>query len=349
MSYRRISWAFALALPVIGWGCADDRGIDSAASEGGAESATIATSTLTAGPAQKREGTIEGQVVDVSCYLAQGLSGDTHRQCAELCANQLGIPLNILVDDGTMYQLVDDDMPGHDQNPTVVQYAEQRVRVTGTIIEKGASRAVIVKDVALVEGTATPPPSRRRPIPSSAGPSTTRRRRTPAHRPTRARRKIPARRPTRARRRNPEAKENRRMSVRCMRAVAAGIAWAGVGAGMGRAPHGGNDPGPDLCPGGTSAPRPALAQRRGVLPCALAHGAARRDPDDGDAGVLGVRGDGDGGASWGISSTVRCWAPCTALRSRRPPVSAGRGRARFSPDADPNEFVPTWSIWILWR
>ncbi|CAN5789630.1 hypothetical protein BH20GEM1_BH20GEM1_05410 [soil metagenome] len=85
MSYRRISWAFALALPVIGWGCSGDRGIDSAASEGGAESATIATSTPAAGPAQKREGTIEGQVVDVSCYLAQGLSGDTHRQCAELC------------------------------------------------------------------------------------------------------------------------------------------------------------------------------------------------------------------------------------------------------------------------
>jgi hypothetical protein len=103
-----------------------------------------------------REGQIVGQVVDVSCYLAQGLKGESHRQCSEICANNLNVPLNIMDDDGHLWQLVDDDMPGKDQNPTVVQYAEQRVRASGTLIEKGPNRAIIVRNVELVEGTENP-------------------------------------------------------------------------------------------------------------------------------------------------------------------------------------------------
>jgi hypothetical protein len=47
-------------------------------------------------------------------------------------------------------------MPGKDQNPTVIQFAEQRVRASGTLIEKGPNRAIIVRNVELVEGTANP-------------------------------------------------------------------------------------------------------------------------------------------------------------------------------------------------
>ncbi len=39
--------------------------------------------------------TITGTVVDVSCKFGQGLSGDSHRQCAQICADK-GIPLAIL-------------------------------------------------------------------------------------------------------------------------------------------------------------------------------------------------------------------------------------------------------------
>ncbi|HET6342857.1 MAG TPA: hypothetical protein VFG78_11835 [Gemmatimonadota bacterium] len=147
--------ALTLLAGTMGWACsggAEAESID-AASEMTKETAVT---TPTAVTASTEEGSIEGQVIDVSCYLAQGLKGDAHRQCAEICANQLGIPLNVLDDEGYLWQLVDDDMPGHDQNPTVVQYAEQRVRATGTLIEKGATRAIIVKDVALLEGTANP-------------------------------------------------------------------------------------------------------------------------------------------------------------------------------------------------
>lgn len=146
----------ALVPFVVAWGCSGANGDGSAASAEVADSAAIAAASAPTTEPVKTEGEVVGQVVDVSCYTAQGLSGEAHRQCAEICANDLGIPLNILDDDGNLWQLVDDDMPGHDQNPTVVQYAEQRVRASGTLIEKGPNRAIIIKDVALLEGTANP-------------------------------------------------------------------------------------------------------------------------------------------------------------------------------------------------
>ncbi len=152
--HHRIFLALATLVASFGWACSRAESVGSA--EAVTDSAEIAAALPATAPAVKREGEVVGQVVDISCYLAQGLKGEAHRQCAEICTNDLGIPLNILDDEGSLWQLVDDDMPGHDQSPTVVQFAEQRVRVTGTLIEKGGNRAIIVGDVALVEGTAHP-------------------------------------------------------------------------------------------------------------------------------------------------------------------------------------------------
>lgn len=138
------------------WACSSGAQTESSAAAAELTEGTSTTVVTTATEATTDEGSIEGQVVDVSCYLAQGLKGEAHRQCAEICTNDLGIPLNILTDDGNLWQLVDDDMPGHDQSPTVVQYAEQRVRATGMLIEKAGNKAIVVKDVALLEGTANP-------------------------------------------------------------------------------------------------------------------------------------------------------------------------------------------------
>ncbi|MGH7544194.1 MAG: hypothetical protein ACREK7_09675 [Gemmatimonadota bacterium] len=148
--------ALTLLTGTAGWACSGGAEAEStgAATELAGETAAVTTPATVVATAD--EGSIEGQVVDVSCYLAQGLKDEPHRQCAEICANQLGIPLNVLDDQGNLWQLVDDDMPGHDQNPTVIQYAEQRVRATGTLIDKGANKAIIVKDVALLDGTANP-------------------------------------------------------------------------------------------------------------------------------------------------------------------------------------------------
>lgn len=142
------SAAIVATIGLLTWGCSQ---AESTTTTMNSDHSSIST---TAAVDQTSDGQIVGQVVDVSCYLAQGLTGDFHRQCAEICANNLNIPLNIMDDGGHLWQLVDDDMPGKDQNPTVVQYAEQRVRASGTLIEKGPNRAIIVRNVELVEGTA---------------------------------------------------------------------------------------------------------------------------------------------------------------------------------------------------
>ena len=70
----------------------------------------------TSSPANPDEGTVRGQVIDVSCYLAQGLHGDSHRACAEICGRDKGIPLAIVDEKGLVWQLVDSAMPGDGKN-----------------------------------------------------------------------------------------------------------------------------------------------------------------------------------------------------------------------------------------
>src|SRR5713101_8687310 len=85
--------------------------------------------------------TISGTVVDVSCKFGQGLSGDSHRQCAQICADK-GIPLAILGKDGKLYIPTSTAMPGDGQNDRLKEFAEQQVTVTGTVFPAGGANAI---------------------------------------------------------------------------------------------------------------------------------------------------------------------------------------------------------------
>ena len=85
--------------------------------------------------------TISGTVVDVSCKFGLGLSGDSHRMCAQVCAGK-GIPLAILGTDGKLYIPTSQAMPGDAQNDRVKDFAEQQVTVTGTVFEAGGANAI---------------------------------------------------------------------------------------------------------------------------------------------------------------------------------------------------------------
>jgi hypothetical protein len=88
-----------------------------------------------------RDATVTGTVVDVSCKFGQGLSGAEHRMCAEVCAD-IGIPLAILADDGTLYLPTSSGMPGDDQNPRLKPFAEQRVTISGKVFDAGGAKAI---------------------------------------------------------------------------------------------------------------------------------------------------------------------------------------------------------------
>jgi len=76
------------------------------------------------------EMTLTGQVVDLNCFTTNGASGAAHKGCAQACA-KAGVPLGILSSDGTIYLPVS-AKPGYPQNSKLEQYAESKVKVTGT-------------------------------------------------------------------------------------------------------------------------------------------------------------------------------------------------------------------------
>lgn len=81
-----------------------------------------------AAPPSGPETEITGQVIDVSCQ-AMGVSGLSHKQCAQACA-KAGVPLAILATDGNIYIPVS-SKPGDAQNSRLIALVESRVKVRG--------------------------------------------------------------------------------------------------------------------------------------------------------------------------------------------------------------------------
>lgn len=90
--------------------------------------------------------TISGTVIDVSCKFGQGLSGDAHRMCAQICAGK-GLPLAILGTDGKLYIPASPDMPGDGQNGKLKDFAEQQVTVTGTVFDAAGANVIQIATV----------------------------------------------------------------------------------------------------------------------------------------------------------------------------------------------------------
>ncbi|MBI4539192.1 MAG: hypothetical protein HY704_06770 [Gemmatimonadetes bacterium] len=88
------------------------------------------------------------QVVDLSCKLQANLSGDSHRQCAQVCADA-GIPLALLGQDGTLYIPLTEGMPGKSQNDRLRPHAEHTVRVKGKVVERAGLKGIILESVTM--------------------------------------------------------------------------------------------------------------------------------------------------------------------------------------------------------
>jgi hypothetical protein len=111
--------------------------------------AVLATGTLAAQERPGRESaqdvTLTADVIDLSCKIVHDLSGDDHRMCAQVCADR-GIPLALFVD-GQVYLPVSMDMPGTGANEQLKPFAEQKVRVTGKVIERGGMKSIIIEEI----------------------------------------------------------------------------------------------------------------------------------------------------------------------------------------------------------
>lgn len=88
--------------------------------------------------------TLTGTVVDVSCNSTLGASGASHKACAQACA-KAGEPLAIMAD-GVIYIPVS-NKPGDPQNPRLIDLAEGKVKVTGTVKEAHGLHTIQIKTI----------------------------------------------------------------------------------------------------------------------------------------------------------------------------------------------------------
>ena len=51
--------------------------------------------------------TVQGEILDMACYMAEEKKGPSHKSCAQLCAKQ-GVPMGVLTDGGEVYLLIED-------------------------------------------------------------------------------------------------------------------------------------------------------------------------------------------------------------------------------------------------
>lgn len=49
---------------------------------------------------------LRGEIVDVRCYEKEGARGAGHLKCAELCINEIKLPIGLLTSEGKLYRIV---------------------------------------------------------------------------------------------------------------------------------------------------------------------------------------------------------------------------------------------------
>lgn len=78
--------------------------------------------------------TVEGEIVDLGCYLGHGAKGAKHKSCATKCIAG-GMPMGLLTQDGTLYLLT---MSHEDADPfnAAKDLAAETVKVTGPVHER---------------------------------------------------------------------------------------------------------------------------------------------------------------------------------------------------------------------
>lgn len=97
-------------------------------------------------PAETEAVELTAQVIDISCKQVYNLSGEMHRECAQVCADK-GIPLAFLAEDGIVYMPVTEAMPGEGANAQLRPYAEQTVTVRGKKVNRAGINTLIVESI----------------------------------------------------------------------------------------------------------------------------------------------------------------------------------------------------------
>ncbi len=110
--------------------------------------AALAFAAMPAHKAAAASKTINGEIVDLSCYLGSSMKGAAHKECAATCINNGG-PMGLLTSKGMLYVLT-----MNHENPdafnSAKKHAGDMVKVTGSTSMKNAMRALQVNGVEAI-------------------------------------------------------------------------------------------------------------------------------------------------------------------------------------------------------
>ena len=103
-----------------------------------------ATKTATKADAAQ-PATVQGEIVDLGCYLGHEAKGMDHQSCAQKCLAN-GMPMGLLTTDGKLYLLTVSHESADPFNQAK-QWAAEQVVVTGPVLERGGLKAIEVDQV----------------------------------------------------------------------------------------------------------------------------------------------------------------------------------------------------------
>jgi hypothetical protein len=90
----------------------------------------------------QEEVTVQGEIVDLACYMAKGSKGPSHKACAQMCAKK-GVPIGVLTDGGEVLLLLDDHN-NPDPYEATKKLAGERVEVSGKKYGKQGVTSIVV-------------------------------------------------------------------------------------------------------------------------------------------------------------------------------------------------------------
>ncbi len=88
---------------------------------------------------------VQGEVLDMACYVSHGAKGPDHTACAKRCAKG-GQPIGLLADDGKVYLLYANHDDGSAFEATK-ELAGTKVKITGKKFEKDGITGIEVNEV----------------------------------------------------------------------------------------------------------------------------------------------------------------------------------------------------------
>ena len=86
--------------------------------------------------------TVQGEILDMACYMAKGSKGAAHKACAVMCAKK-GVPMGVLTDAGEVYLLLDDHN-NPDPYDATKKLSGERAEVTGKKYNKQGVASIVV-------------------------------------------------------------------------------------------------------------------------------------------------------------------------------------------------------------